>query len=174
MNRFSATISVWKKVSKFFGLDGEGWMRHANPWSGWTRLPCFALLVISFWGRVWLGWYSLVPIAIILLWTYLNPRIFPKPKSTDNWMSKGVLGERIWTNQGKIPIPKHHAMAPNLLSLIGLLGFLLTVWGVYRLDTILTLWGMSVAYLGKLWFVDRMVWLYEDVKHLPEFKSLLR
>lgn len=162
-----------KAISKFFRLDDEGWMRHANPLSGWTRVPCFALLVLAFWSRVWLGWWAAIPIGLVLLWTYVNPRIFPKPKSIDNWFSKGVLGERVWLNRDKILIPKHHRLAPKILSAIAAVGTILTIWGVYRLDICSTLLGMSTAYFGKLWFVDRMVWLFEDVKHLPEFRNWL-
>jgi hypothetical protein len=33
---------------------------------------------------------------------------------------------------------------------------------------------MAVIMLGKLWFVDRMVWLYEDMKDAtPEYRSWL-
>ncbi|MBX9255391.1 hypothetical protein H1Q63_15855 [Desmonostoc muscorum CCALA 125] len=47
------------------------------------------------WSRVWLGWWSLIPVTIAVLWMWLNPRIFPKPQSTYHWISKGVLGERV-------------------------------------------------------------------------------
>jgi len=96
---WEVTNVVFEKLtSKFFGLDDEGWMRHANPWSGWMRVPCLVLLVAAFWSRVWLGWYSAIPIAAILLWTYFSPRIFPKPKSTQNWASKAVLGSNAPSN----------------------------------------------------------------------------
>ena len=162
-----------KLTSKFFGLDDEGWMRHANPWSGWTRVPCLALLVAAFWSRVWLGWYSAIPIAAVLLWTYFNPRIFPKPKSTNNWASKAVLGERVWLNRDKIPVPDHHRLAPNILMVVALFGLMLVIWGVWHLDASVTLLGMSIAYMGKLWFLDRMVWLWEDMKELPEYRNWL-
>ena len=32
-------------VKKAFGLEGEVWLRHANPWSVYTRMPIPALLV---------------------------------------------------------------------------------------------------------------------------------
>ncbi len=38
-----------------------------------------------------------------------------------------------------------------------------------------TLLGMTLTFLGKLWFVDRMVWLYEDMRNAtPEYRSWLR
>ena len=41
-----------EKLSAVFGLDDETWMRHANPWSVWTRTTVLPVLVISFWSRV--------------------------------------------------------------------------------------------------------------------------
>ena len=39
-----AQTSGENKVAKLFGLTGENWMRHANPWSVWTpvRRPATA------------------------------------------------------------------------------------------------------------------------------------
>lgn len=33
-----------RKVARFFGLEGENWMRHANPISVWTRFAVVPLL----------------------------------------------------------------------------------------------------------------------------------
>jgi hypothetical protein len=41
---------------------------------------------------------------------------------------------------------------------------LLVIWGVFSLDISQVLLGSVMIYLGKLWFLDRMVWLYEDMK----------
>jgi len=57
-----------------------------------------------------------------------------------------VLGERVWINRKQIPVPEHHRLVPNLLS--GISGFGL----------------LFLIYTGKVWFLDRMVWLYEDMK----------
>lgn len=37
------------------------------------------------------------------------------------------------------------------------------VWGVYALDIWPTLFGAAVVSLSKLSFLDRMVWLYEEM-----------
>jgi len=35
-----------------------------------------------------------------------------------------------------------------------------------------TLLGLALTFLGKLWFVDRMAWLYEEMKDAtPEYRS---
>jgi len=166
-------MTLEERISSIFKLDEEGWMKHANLWSVWTRNTALPALVIAFWSRVWLGWWALILIAIALIWTYINPRIFSKPESTDNWASKSVLGEIIWSKRNKIPIPKHHKRAPNILNLVAGVGALFVIWSVYSLEIWSLLLGFSLVYCGKLWFLDRMVWLYEDMKHVPEYGEWL-
>ncbi len=87
-------MSIESRAAKLFQMSDDVWERHANPWSVWTRYPCLPLLAIAIWSRVWIGWVSLLPIALICVWIWINPRVFGKPKSTRNWASKAVLGER--------------------------------------------------------------------------------
>lgn len=166
-------MTLERKISKVFKLDDETWIRHANPWSCWTRFTVLPILALAFWSRIWLGWFSIIPIMVGLIWMYINPRIFPKPKSTKTWMSKGVFGERVWLNRDKISVPKHHRIAPNILNVISAIGLLLAIWGTYWFDIWTVIVGIALTYLAKLWFMDRMVWLYEDMKHLPEYKKWL-
>ena len=105
-----------------------------------------------------------MPTAIAIAWTWLNPRIFPEPRSTDNWASKAVLGERVWLNRKEIPIPKHHRIVPNILTGVSGVGLPFVIWGVWRLEIWQTLVGCILVYAGKLWFLDRMVWIYEEMK----------
>jgi len=52
---------------------------------------------------IWLhNWYLLVIVAV---WFAINPRIFPKPRRTENWMSRGVLGEHLWTQRWQWDFP---------------------------------------------------------------------
>jgi hypothetical protein len=105
-----------KAVAKAFGLQGDAWQRHANPWSVYTRIPIPALLVAAVWSRRWLGWWCLVPVALVVVWTFVNPRMFPPPRSMDHWASRSVLGEKYWGARGKNPIPKRHRVAPWVLT----------------------------------------------------------
>jgi hypothetical protein len=57
-----------------------------------------------------------------------EPRLFPKPKSTDNWASKGVLGERVWMNQAQVPIPPHHKRVINFTNVVNAIGFVICLW----------------------------------------------
>jgi len=150
-------------------MDESTWKRHSNPWSVVTRSTVTPILVLALWSRVVFGWYSIILVIFGLIWMYVNPRIFSPPKSTNNWASKGVFGERVWVNRDKVPIPEKHRKVPNILSIVSGIGFIFVIFGTYTLDILIVLFGFSLNLLGKLWFVDRMVWLYEDMKHLPEY-----
>jgi hypothetical protein len=155
-------------------MDPDTWARHANPWSVWTRNTVLPLLILAFWSRAWIGLWALLPVAGALFWMWVNPRLFKKPESTDNWASKAVLGERVWLNRKTVPVPEHHRLAPGILSTISAIGFLFVIWGVFALELWPVLLGAVVIYLGKLWFLDRMVWLYEDMKDATaEYRSFL-
>jgi hypothetical protein len=155
-------------MATVFALDDETWLRHANPWSVLLRTTALPLLVVACWSRLWLGWYALVPLAVALLWTWYNPRIFPAPASFDHWASKAVFGERVWLNRDTIPVPAHHRTAPNILSAVSGTGMLFVFWGVLVFDLWPVLFGMALVYAGKLWFLDRMAWLYGDMKDATE------
>jgi hypothetical protein len=65
-----------QKVAATFKMSEEAWQRHANPWSVWTRNTVLPALVLAIWSRAWLGWWSLVPIALAVLWMWMNPVSF--------------------------------------------------------------------------------------------------
>jgi hypothetical protein len=163
-----------RSIANSFQMDELTWLRHANPWSVWTRFTVLPLLILAIWSRVWFGWLSLLPIAIVLLWMWFNPRIFPQPQTTNNWASKGVLGERVWLNRDRIPVPQHHQIVPSILNLVSFLGLPFLILGLVNLELYPTLIGVILIDLGKLWFIDRMVWLYQDMKDdNPLYRSWL-
>jgi hypothetical protein len=136
--------------------------------------PC-AALILAGWSRVWIGWWAALPFGALLLWAWLNPRVFSPPAFTDSWAAKAAFGERVWLNRDRVSIPPHHRLAPRLLTVVALLGTALVIWGVVALAVWPTLLGAVLAYGGKLWFTDRMVWLYEDMKDAdPVYRSWLR
>jgi hypothetical protein len=157
-------MTLERTIAASFNMDEATWARHANPWSVWTRFTVLPLLILAIWSRVWLGWWCLIPVIIVVGWMWLNPRIFPKPNSTNNWASKAVFGERVWLNRDNIPVPKHHQRVPSILSAVSASGIIFLIWGLVALNVWPTLLGVTIIYLGKLWFIDRMVWLYEDMK----------
>lgn len=156
-------MTLERKMASLFRLDDETWNRHANPMSVISRNTALPLLIISFWSRVWLGWWALIPVILALVWIWVNPRLFSVPDSFDHWTSKAVFGERIWLNRDQVPVPINHRKAPHILSAVSGIGMLLVIWGVYALEIWPTLLGAVMVYLSKLWFLDRMVWLFEDM-----------
>ena len=111
-------MTLERKISKLFYLTDENWMKHANPWSVWTRYSVLPIIVLAFWSRIWIGWWYLIPATVSLVWMFLNPIFFNKPKSTKNWASKSVLGERVYLNRDKIDIPGYHKNLPKIVNAI--------------------------------------------------------
>ena len=149
-------------TERAMGMDEATWARHANPWSGWTRVSILPLFALAVWSRVWLGWGALVPLALVLAWTWINPRLFAEPKSLDNWMSQAVLGERVWLARQDRPIARHHQNSARLLSIAAGIGVVILVYGLWALDIGFTIAGLILAMGAKLWFLDRMVWLNSE------------
>ena len=156
------------RIAKAFGLSGDKWMRHANPVSVWTRFAVLPLLAVSVWSRDWIGWWSLVPIALSLVFMMVNPLLFAAPKSTRNWASKGVFGERVWAERNTVELPAQYtSRVPNVTYAFQVAGLALLVYGLVVLGLpglLYTLAGIAIVQCAKAWFIDRMVLLYEDIK----------
>lgn len=144
------------------GMSDAVWDRHANPWSGWSRMAIPALFAIAIWSRTWIGWWSVVLISVLVAWTWWNPRAFPVPASHESWMTRGVLGERIWLDRNRIPIPEHHRRMAFILAGASGFGVLPYAWGVWNFDIWAVIAGLVLIVGGKLWFLDRMNWLFQQ------------
>ncbi len=156
-------MDIVKLSERVMGMDDATWAKHTNPWSGWTRMSILPLFSFAIWSRIWLGWHVLWLILALLLWTWLNPRLFPIPRNDDAWMTKAILGERLWL-AGKIPDAQaHHLAICRNLNLVGGLGVIVLAFGLWRLDPGWTLAGLVTILAAKLWFLDRMVWLRQDM-----------
>lgn len=147
---------------RLMGMTDAAWAAHASPWSVWTRVPVLPLAALAVWARTWIGWWCLLPLALIAVWTALNPRVFSPPATLESWASRGVLGERIWLDRARRPIPRHHRIAAGILSVVALAGLPVLAFGLWRLDPWATVAGVVVVSGAKLWFLDRMVWLHDE------------
>ena len=161
------------RVARAFGLEGDAWMRHANPRSVWTRFSCLSLIALAIWSREWIGWWSLAAFAASVTWMVVNPRVFGVPASTRNWASRGVFGERIWADRTSVEIPpQFNSVVPNLSNLYGTLGLGLMAYGLVALDAWLVVSWILIVHATKLWYIDRMVLLFEDMKlRNPEYAA---
>lgn len=166
-------MTLERKIANIFQLNNESWLKHANPWSVWTRYSVLPIIIFAFWSRIWIGWWCIIPGAISILWMFFNPHFFSKPKSTKNWASKSVMGERIYLNRDVIDIPKiHKKPIIRILNVISSLGMGMAIWATVTYSTWGAVFGVTLAYLGKSWYLDRMVWLFEDMKSTnEEYKS---
>ncbi len=170
----SQSSTADRKVAKVFGLEGESWMRHANPASVWTRFSAVSLLSLAIWSRDWIGLWCLVAVALAIAWLFVNPLLFKAPKSTRNWASRAVLGERIWVDRDKLELPEQFrsrtvSLVANTYSTVGL-GLL--AYGLIDLDLLATLAGILIIHGGKAWYMDRMALMFADMKgRSPEYAS---
>ncbi len=157
--------SLGEKISGAFGLKGDSWMRHSNPWSVWTRFSVLPMLAGSIWSRKWIGRRSLIPLAVSSAWLFANPLFFRPPRSTKNWASKGVFGERIWTERDRSELPEQFSSAvPNVAITYQAIGLVPLVYGLSALKATPTILGVLIVQGGKLWYIDRMVLLFEEMK----------
>lgn len=156
-------MDLAKLTERSMGMDDATWARHANPWSGWTRMPILPLLSLAIWSRVWLGWGALWFVLAVLVWTWLNPRLFGAPSNHRAWMTKAVLGERVWLASGTNPIPYHHAKVSRILNIAAVIGVIVLAYGLWQLDLGWAIAGLVTTMGAKLWFLDRMVWLLADM-----------
>ena len=155
-------MNVEKKLTQWMGMDEATWQKHANPKSVFSRMLVLPLMLSSIWSRKWLGWKAVFPFAIAMLWNWFNPRLFDKPKSTDNWASKAVFGERVWLKKDEEPIPKRHIGLPEFLNAVNTVGLFMAIIGAFRRQGWVTSTGAAMNYLAKFWFLDRMVWLFNE------------
>lgn len=151
----------YRATEKMMGMSDATWSRHANPWSVWTRMTCLPLIVLAIWSRTWLGVWALLPLAAALFWTWYNPRAFRPPKTWDSWAAKGTSGERVFLHF-KDTIAPHHRKAAHLLAAASAIGLPPLIYGLWVYDLGWTIAGLVLVIVPKLWFVDRMVWIWED------------
>jgi len=140
------------------------WRKYTNPWSIWVRFFILPMLIISMWSRVWIGQWSLLLVLLTFIWIWFNPRLSASKKTKNIWAMQAILGERIWLNRKNKLIPEHHFFVITALQIIVLSSFIICVAGIIILNLWLTLFGLAMTYIGMCWFLDRMVWLYNDDK----------
>jgi len=75
--------------------------------------------------------------------------------------SAGVLGERVFL-RARDQIAAHHLRVAYTLTTISALGAIPLIWGLYALDIRAALCGGVLVAGAKTWFVDRMVWVWQD------------
>lgn len=155
------------------GMDARVWQRHASGWSVWTRFATLPFLYLAVWSHVWLGWPSALALTFaVLVWLWLNPRLFPPPRRVDTWHARATFGERVWLNRFAVPIPVTDGRRALLLSLVTTAGFGLGLWGAATATLAAVIAGTLVTYAGKVAFLVGMVALYDRMRDAhPVYRS---
>ncbi|WP_254839254.1 DUF6653 family protein [Natronomonas marina] len=129
------------------------WRRHANPKSGWSRVPTGPVLVYAVYRR------NVRLLAAALVWTVVNPFLFSPPAHEDAWMTRAVLAERWWIHE-----EGNHTVGfgyPNVCNAAGALGFFAALYAAWRRRPAGAALG-TVASVGlKLWWLAVLVERYD-------------
>lgn len=133
-------------------LSEKTWERHANPWSGWTRVLSMPALAVG------LYLHSFWILGAVVIWLIVNPVLFPKPKRVDNWMSKGVIGEKLYFQDGK----KFKKDLPTLLNIVNIPTFIAFMYFSWQQELTAMILAGLLAMTIKFWFIDRMVRITEE------------
>jgi Family of unknown function (DUF6653) len=100
-----------------------------------------------------------------MAWMLLNPRVFSRPRSTKSWASKAVLGERIWIEAARSSLPvAFRSRVPAVVEWYQALGLPFIVYGLVTFDVVAAFTGVLIVQRGKLWYLDRMVLVFEAAK----------
>ncbi len=152
-------------IANLFRMNDEGWRRHANPWSVYTRLTAVPMMILAVWSRAWIGWWSLLPIAGVMLWLFLNPHVFSPVPASEGWAAKGIYGERLWLKSRGEDLPSGYRRVLRRLAALGAAGGILLLWGLVELSPWPTLYRATLLILAQLWRIDRLGLLYEAIQH---------
>lgn len=156
-------VSTLHELKQSETVDRLFWSRHANPLSGWSRFAAFPVVMYALYERRW----RLA--AGTVLFIAVNPFLFPPPEDVDNWMSKVVLGERLWIRHGE------EAEGSNAYNVAGMVAFVYGLYAIYKQYPLRAAVCTLAVVVLKLLFVDEMVQFYEERHtdlddHLFEFE----
>lgn len=155
-------MDIYRGAARLMAMDDAAWLRHASNWSVWSRVVTpLPLIALAVWSRVWLGWWALVPLILVAGWLWLNPRIFAPPPDLSGWAARGVMGERVFLHR-RDSVAAQHQRAARALALVSALGLVPYAWGLWVYDFWAVACGTALIAGGKLWFVDRMAWVWAD------------
>ena len=165
-------MTLERKIAGAFALDDETWLRHANPWSVALRNTVLPILVIAFWSRSGSDGMRLFRLLLPCSGPGSIP-VFSPDRIARPLGIKGCDGRTGLAEPGHCSRAGTSPTAPNILSGVSGIGMLFVFWGVFAFDLWPTVFGMALVYCGKLWFLDRMAWLCEDMKDVSEYSKMI-
>lgn len=160
------------RLAQAFGLDDAGWDRHANPWSGWSRMITgWPVIIAVGWSRLWIGWWA-VPLALVAaLWLWRNPLSFPPARDDRSWMSRAVWGERLWIRREGLEDAGLAGWKFHGWNVLAGLGAVVAIYGIVMFDVIACFSGALASFFAKIGFIARCEKLYRRaVAAHPEWR----
>lgn len=148
-------------------LGDQGWKRHANQWSVWTRFAAIPAMIAAVWSRAVLGAWAWLPVGVVVLWLILNPFVFAPVTTPTRWVEKGIYGERLWLERAVALAPAQRTLLVGLVGLGGL-GMALLVHGLVALSPWPTAFGATLVVVAQLWRIDRFSLLYDEHQRLRD------
>ncbi|QKY21903.1 hypothetical protein B4589_015935 (plasmid) [Halolamina sp. CBA1230] len=141
-------------------LESTLWDRHANPKSGWTRVPTGAAIVYAVYRR------NPRLLLAALLWAAINPFLFAPPETDEAWMTRGVLAERWWVREeGNGTIGLSY---PNVCNAGGALAFAYALVAAWRRRPAGAALGTALGSALKLWWIGVLVRRYDALKRVEQ------
>jgi hypothetical protein len=146
-------------------LADAAWERHANPWSGWSRVLTLPVLMY--------GIYARKPrvVAAAVGFSVVNPFLFPPPTDADAWMTRVVLGERMYYRhrEGRTPI--------DLLNYVNGPVTAYAIYAAYRRQPVRTVAATLLSMATKFAFVAFVARYYDEHRDdypedVPDFDQL--
>lgn len=158
-------MTIGHRMESVMGMSEQTWARHANPWSVWTRVPVLPALLLSAYSFWWIGYWCLLPAALVAAWAWINPRAFAPPRNRDSWAAHVTFGERVWAQPAPpSPFPRTTRALQPCFRCCPASGWRSRFRGWPCATAGRSRPGCAVSVIAKLWFCDRMAWLYENMK----------
>lgn len=98
-------------------------------------------------------------VGLTLLYVVINPVLFPEPETKDAWISRSVLGEQLWLDEGH---DVFEASLPGVLNLLNAVAYFYGLYGAYKRDPRVTALGGGVAITCKLVYLQLLVKDYDE------------
>ena len=114
-----------------------------------------SFLYLAIWYHNWVG------LGIVILWTIINPIVFPKPKKANSWFSKVVLGEKVWLSKFK---SKPQLDLATILNILTAVFSIPSLYFAYINEFWPMLYCASLMFVFKLWFTDKVALQHAEEK----------
>lgn len=139
-------------TSRVTEFEETFWERHSNPKSGWSRTILLPALLYAIYNR---SWKVAVAAAIF---TVVNPLLFAPPEDNDAWMTRVVLAEQRWKEEGRGFMGLSY---PNVLNLVNIPTMSYAIIMAYRRQPVQAALAGGVSILLKFWYVAELVRKYD-------------